>query len=510
MLTETPFARRVAPWLNRLAVVIPPLLTFVLCRIGAGRRQLWRDELYTWWAVHLSLQDLFTLLDRVDAVIAPYYLFMHGWIATFGAGVATLRLPCALAMAGSALLVTKLGEHLHSRKLGFFAGSLFAVVPAVSQYGQEARAYAFAMLACLGCTFALVRALEAPQQRTRWGAYAVLIAALGYTHLATLAVLAAHVLHVLIVSWRTQAKERRDTWLRFGSALALGLVTVLPVIWIGMKQKGQIAWIPPPSENTERFAANLFNSETAARLTIALAVVGLLKARRNAALLVTWALLPPVFYGLAYTIVNMFLPRYLVFTLPAWCLLAAYALEWGWLKRPARSGAVWAGVLFTMLSLWLKGQNREPGHRGEADYKRAAYEMHDHAQPGDAITFEGPYDGYIHLRIGFRYWLRRKPTFPREIFSSRSPEQVGNFLPELCNDSARCLPADVNRLWLVTMAGEDDLFREVPEERARLLKQEFEVQQVWPKYRVNLVLLRRRGATPTADAKGPGSGAPSL
>lgn len=170
---------------------------------GLGGRQLWRDEHATWWASTISWHDLGRLIGSIDVVIAPYYAAMHLWIDIAGDSAAMLRLPEALAMAVSAGLVGLLGRRMFAVRTGVLAGLLFAVVPMITRYGQEARPYAFATMFALLATLWLIRALDKPSLRN-WTLYGLAIAATGFSHLVAMAVLAGHVWLVFL------AKKRGD------------------------------------------------------------------------------------------------------------------------------------------------------------------------------------------------------------------------------------------------------------------------------------------------------------
>ncbi|MFC8099359.1 glycosyltransferase family 39 protein [Streptomyces sp. NPDC057363] len=140
-----------------------------------GDLSAWRDEHATWWAASLAFRDLYELTLHVDLVLAPYYVFTHLWMSVFGDSLTALRLASALAMAVAGGLVGLLGRRVSGSTWGgLVAGALFALVPTVARYGQEARPYAFAMTAALLSFLALLRALERPAPR-RWVLYAVTV-----------------------------------------------------------------------------------------------------------------------------------------------------------------------------------------------------------------------------------------------------------------------------------------------------------------------------------------------
>src|SRR5439155_265575 len=83
------------------------------------------------------------MAGHIDAVITPYYLLMHAWIAAAGTSATALRLPSVLAMAVAAVVTSVIGRRLASTAqlpapaaTGVLAGLLFAAAPQVAGYGQ--------------------------------------------------------------------------------------------------------------------------------------------------------------------------------------------------------------------------------------------------------------------------------------------------------------------------------------------------------------------------------------
>jgi hypothetical protein len=76
--------------------ILPVGLSFVVTAVGASRPTLWNDELATWNAARRSWSQLWHLLGNEDLVIAPYYVFMHGWVRLFGDSELSLRMPCTV------------------------------------------------------------------------------------------------------------------------------------------------------------------------------------------------------------------------------------------------------------------------------------------------------------------------------------------------------------------------------------------------------------------------------
>ena len=248
--------------------VLPAATTLAFCLFGVTWPALWRDEISTWWATTLRPVDLARLLRNVDVVTAPYYVMMKAWVAIAGDSVLALRLPSALAMAGTAAVLSVLGRRLFSVGVGITAGMLFAVLPTVSRFGQEARGYAFTLLAATLATLLLVDVWERPGW-LRWLGYAAAVTLLGWSHVFAGMTLLGHLAGVVAWSWR-RPNRRAGAWL---VAVALGALPVLPLIWLGMQQRSQVSWLPEPSWrlllNTP---AGLFGSVAVGWLIIGLAL----------------------------------------------------------------------------------------------------------------------------------------------------------------------------------------------------------------------------------------------
>jgi len=90
--------RRVAA---RTAPLIPGIVLLLADGYGLGRLSLWRDEAYTLDAIQRPLLQIFAMARHIDAVITPYHLLMHAWIAAAGTSATALRLPSVLAMTSA-------------------------------------------------------------------------------------------------------------------------------------------------------------------------------------------------------------------------------------------------------------------------------------------------------------------------------------------------------------------------------------------------------------------------
>ena len=486
-------ARRFGP------VAVPTVVAIGTTLFGISHRQLWGDEHATYWAASLSWADLELLLHNADVVIAPYYLFMRGWIALFGDSTSSMRLPSVIAMCAAAAFTAALGRRIFDAATGLTAGLMLAILPAFARYAQEARPYAIAVAATAGGALLVIRARPQSAARWWWLAYAVSVAVAGLAHVVALCVLPAYLVMVLGAA----PAERPVALRRWTVATVAGLLPVVPVVLAGSGQTRQIGWIEPPTwQDLVALPGELFQSAPVGGVVVCLGVLGLAVAGRRAVPLAVWAILPPVLLYLTSDQLNMFLFRYMLFTLPAWALLAAAAVHTsaagaaapavagGW-RRPAVVAA--ALVVVTVVVLGAEDQRvaRQDPLLNHPDYRSAAAVVLAEARPGDGIAYGGRLNGGGNtLRRAMAYELRDAVPL-RDVFLAVTPQQRGLYVGAECLDPAPCL-GDTRRLWLVTTAWGDDLLAHLPETRRALLEQHFTVVERWQFTRVQVALLERR------------------
>ncbi|MFS4092673.1 glycosyltransferase family 39 protein [Streptomyces sp. AF1A] len=472
---------------------LPALVALACVLPGLGRRQLWRDEHATWWASTLSWHYLGRLIDNIDVVFTPYYASMHLWIMGAGDSPAMLRLPEALAMAASAGLVALIGRRMFALRTGLLAGLLFAVVPAITRYGQEARPYAFATMFALLATLLLLRALDRPGLGA-WTGYGLALAATGFSHLVAMSVLAAHLLLVV------QAKRRGDriAGYAFAGAALLGLSITFPMVAQGTGQSGQIAWNVTTTSDLTQLPSTLFGSWTTGGAVMGLGLLGLLAARRYAFVLAAWAVLPPVLTFLTANQLHLFLPRYLLFTIPAWTLLVAAAVTRlaGRLDPQARRGAgvkVLSGVLVAVVAAgyafvaWPAIGDAKRDLATEPDYRGAANVIAAGERPGDGMIF----NGVMSERRAMAYELRDRKA-PKDVLMEWTPQQNGSYGASECKHPARCLKG-ADRLWLVsTVSDGRPLLTGKDEKAAAVIEKDFKAVRTVKLNHVVVQLLERR------------------
>ena len=409
---------------SRWLPAIPAVVTLAVMLYQIQRPSFWRDEGATLAAVHRSLPQMFRMLGYQDAAHGAYYLLMWGWVRVFGSGEAALRLPSAIAMAVAAAFITLIGRRLVSPGAGLAGGLVFAALPSVTRYGQEARSYAMMAALATVASYLLIRALAAePPSRRHWlTGYAVALAGLGLANIFGLLLIPAH-LPLLLLTLRQAGgtdgpggpagAARRLLW-GWLAAVAVACVVVSPLVVLGWAQRHQEVWIKPVSLKEVGSLAALAGGTrpalVAGVITLGAVAVGAARGRARLqadwpapllALAVPWLLLPAVLLLGGSLLHPSYVFRYVVFCIPAAALLAGAALAaLGWWLAVV-------GLILIVLS-GLPGQQHARAVSGHSEnLRQLSHLLARHARPGDAVIFAGRNDrefaaaypaGYRNLR----------------------------------------------------------------------------------------------------------------
>ena len=454
------------------------VLTAVIVGFRVSRPELWRDELATWSASTRTLPQLWHLLHHTDFVLGLYYLGLHVWMDVFGDSVTAMRFPSLIAMAITAAVVALIGRRLAGNTAGLASGVIFAIIPAVSRFGQEARPYAFAALFSALATLALLRALESPDWRRsgwwRWALYALAMAAAGAASLVTLALFAGHAVGVLVL------RGRRTGAAAVAGFVACGVLAVIidsPLILVGHRQAAAEldTSARPLLSDLWHVWPQLFSSGPVSVVVIVLAVLGLAAPayRRPAGFTLAAGLVPV----LAVWVVSQgstpyWNSRYLLFTVPIWAVAAGCGaatlpaalsahtdrVRAGFARAVRYGVVVLAVVLVGVAGAGAQAAVRQPlAHNWSSypdpsadfpvGYQAAADILAAREQPGDGIAYQVSDDARWAVDFGIPYYLGRQSA-PRVVFQSETPQQAGLLRPVECAQPAACLYG-LNRIWVV-------------------------------------------------------------
>jgi mannosyltransferase len=440
--------RTVPSW---LIMALPAAGTICLALPGLKTRQLWRDELSTRFISGYPLHELYGYVKQTDVVNAPYYLFMHFWMNLFGDSEIALRMPSVLGFAAAATFTAVIGRRLYNPTVGVTAGFVLAVLPNITRYAQEARGFALGAAVATLSFLLLLRAVERPDW-TRWAWYALAVAVVGNLHLVALLVLPAHGAYVAM-SWFRSRDRRLSRWL---AACVVASIALLPLLWMGQQQRGQVSWIPAA---TFGITVDMFVDMTGATrvsvILLGIAFLGVWPLGRRSATLVLWAAGPFVALYLASPHVNLLLERYMTFTLPAICLLVGiavhrYVATFGegtalvWQRRAVPAFVVLltcATGLQAAAQSYLVDNIPEPDMRGAAQVIATSY----HA--GDSIGYQG--EGSFMWDRAINYYLPPDLRLP-----TRFTATTGVLTVDTCAPGQSCAPG--GRLWLVNTVSPSD------------------------------------------------------
>jgi mannosyltransferase len=472
-------SRRTALVRTWAPALVPALLMLVVGRFGLRRPTLGWDENATWIASQRTPGQIVDLARNFDGVISPYYMAMHFWTAVFGDSEFALRAPSLLAVAAGVGVAGELGRRLFGPGVGLLGGLLLVAVPQLSRYAQDARAYGPAFLFATLATLLLYRAVQRPGWG-RWIAYAALVTLTGFAHILALMVLFGHA-YVVGSRFRT-GRERR--LLRWVVVTAVALVPVLPLLFLGLTQRGtQLDWIEDMSLAQVWVApGEIFGSAAAGLLLVGLALAVRGPDRRVAAELAVLAVAPPVaLIAVSFVTSSLWVPRYVLFIVPAVALLAAAALQ------GLRLRAVAALVLLAAVAVPAHEELRGKASHMGADFRTIATIIEREQQPGDAIVYGA--SGTWSLRAGIDYQLRDRQK-PRDVLLARPAAEVGELEAEQCADPVACL-GGARRVWFFRQWQSGAPLTDSGPLGATL-RDEYRQVDVWKATKATLVLLERR------------------
>jgi mannosyltransferase len=334
-------------------LVVPPLAALGMTLWGITGSSYIPDEAATISATQRSIPQLLRMLSNIDAVHGPYYLFMWFVVRLGGTGELATRLPSALATVIATVGVVAIGGRLVSHRAGLAAGLVFATLPMVGFFGQDARPYAIMTAFGVFASYALIRVLEAePGHRQRWFVmYAVCMAGLSLAQVFALPFFAAHAVTIALrCRPGSGEKDRRSLILGWLASAVAAVVVCTPILYLGFKQRGSLNTLTyTPFMKTWPQMFHSQHLQTAVLIVFACAIVAsVLTGRWRAlwrgkflALCLPWLILPTVILEAASVVTPVYAERFVAYSLPALALLVGVALDaLGWIAGVAALTAI--------------------------------------------------------------------------------------------------------------------------------------------------------------------------
>jgi len=302
----------------------------VLGLIALGRRSLWLDEAVDVDYTRLAWGDYFHIAFRREGSQALYLLLLKPWVALTSTEEWVVRLPSVVFAASAVGVLVALGIRLfRSRLVGVGAGLLLATNETSVSWSQQARQYALAMLLSVVVTYLFVWAVES-ERLGPWLAYGVVAGISVYAHFFVGLVIASEALALIVLRQRLAA-------MYWAIATGLALLIALPAAdFVLYHDTGQVSWIQALSYQDVRAAVHhaaggsWWPIPTIGAAGLVLLVVDAVPRRSVAwrhALVASWLVVPLLLaVGISY-FKPMIVDRYLIVSVPALALVAAYALS---------------------------------------------------------------------------------------------------------------------------------------------------------------------------------------
>jgi mannosyltransferase len=311
--------------------LLPPALAIalgiVLLLPGHG---LWFDELFTAEVGRRPLGEILSAIVHGDGVTgyldgvppsynAPYYVVVQAWMSLPGLGGDTsLRVLSLLATAGGLALITRAVTRLAGPATGVLAGLVLAANPLVLEQSVEARSYGLAVLATGAAVLGLVRWLQEPPRGLLL--FGLAGAGMGLAHWYAVTVLAAFVVAALVLRGR-----RAVPVLLCGAAAALPAVLLVGLNLLNGTGGRNAEHLKDTDGRLAGFALEAWSGGRTPLLylTVALAVLGAVRARGIRVVGTAWVVVPLLLLVIAEVARPVFLPRYLLAGLLGLGVLAA-------------------------------------------------------------------------------------------------------------------------------------------------------------------------------------------
>jgi mannosyltransferase len=250
-----------------------------------------------------------------------------------------------------------------------------------------------------------------------------------------------------------------------------------------MSQRGdQLDWIAPMSVGGLLASpGDVFGSTAAGLFVIGLALTVRWQDRVVRELAVLAAVPPVVLMAVSFVTSSLWVPRYVMFVLFAFALLAAASLS----GLRARTAA--ALLLLVAISLPAHREVRGAASHHGPNFRAIAQVISREQQPGDGLVYGRT--GTWSLRAGIDYQLRRGHA-PRDLLLSRPAAEVGTLDAKQCPEAEACIGA-TRRVWFVKLWQSDDPLRDAGQAE-RVLREEYRQVNLWTVAKGTVALYQHR------------------
>ncbi len=148
----------------RIAAVL--LLASATSLFNLGGTTLWNDEAFSFYVAHDGLRK--TIYNIATDNHPPLYYLILSVFLEFGTDVFLIRLPSALALVATSVLVYCTAAKLFGARVGLCAGLLAAINPDLIDWSQKARPYSVQTMFVALAFWGLTRVVLSEFAATRW------------------------------------------------------------------------------------------------------------------------------------------------------------------------------------------------------------------------------------------------------------------------------------------------------------------------------------------------------
>lgn len=372
----SPSSRADRTWFSPVAwlvALVPGVLGLITGGYHVGRPPVWGDEGVTKAMAARSVSQLLATMPHDDIVHGAYYLVVHAVETVAGSSAPTvLRAPSVVAMAVAAAFTALIARRLatiagslYPAATGLAAGVLFALLPAVIRYAQEARSYAIVTMLAAITTYLLLKAIE--DGGRWWIGYGAAAALTGLFNIFGLLILIAQGVTLLIAAPGLPGVVRRrpaGVLARWVLAGIVAVTVLIPIVAFAYAQRNAISWmtghviIRSAAVNLARTWAGpeklFWPVFGLAAFGVAADAVTWRRGRPSVtpgSVALPWLVLPPALLLVASQVHPVYDGRYVEYCLPALAILVAWGLTWlarlvaAAIPSLSRAGLAWLGWL---------------------------------------------------------------------------------------------------------------------------------------------------------------------
>jgi len=363
-------------------------------------KSLWYDEAITKiMASNSAKKILSNSVNGFDPYHGLYYILVHFLTLPFNHSLFSIRLISIIATLAGVTGIIALCEMILTREIGLFSALLFALSPAMLDYGTEARSPALVAAVVVWTTIFLIKFLDY-QSKYKFYFFTVIIILNCYLSLFTI------LFWPLYFTCCYFSSNRKSNAKRLIQSLLLSVSAVVPLAYVTLGAAGRTDWIAQdyktinsiahfgglPFRKSEMFGFNY----VPIFLLIFWGVIALMVGRRwdylrqlfsqrTIMMLLVWSLAPGPILIAVSLIRPMYLNRYIIASIPGLMMIFIVSLK-GFSKRLTQNALIGVVILVSIFQAF----NPTAGQRAKDNWYGVKSSINLNAAPGDSIVVDDP------------------------------------------------------------------------------------------------------------------------